>query len=111
MAVTAKFCANRSVGSTPTFASALVTLGEDPAYVMAQLGHTDAGFTLSVYARTMRRRDGERELLGAVWEGNVSTLADLERYRSRGGGGREAALPWAARRAPSAQAARNGRLG
>lgn len=46
-----------------TFASVLVALGEDPAYVMSQLGHTDAGFTLSVYAGAMRRRDGERDAL------------------------------------------------
>lgn len=41
----------------------LVALGEDPAYVMAQMGHTQAGFTLSVYARAMRRRDGDRDAL------------------------------------------------
>lgn len=46
-----------------TFASVLVALGEDPAYLMAQMGHTHAGFTLSVYARAMRRRDGGRDAL------------------------------------------------
>ena len=42
-----------------TFASVLVALGEDPAYVMAQLGHTDASFTLSVYARDAAQRRGQ----------------------------------------------------
>ena len=49
-----------------TFASVLVGLGDDPAYVMAQIGHTHAGFTLSVYARAMRRRDGDRDALRAL---------------------------------------------
>jgi len=33
-----------------TFASILFVRGEDPPYVMAQLGHTDPAFTLRVYA-------------------------------------------------------------
>ena len=49
-----------------TFASLLAACGEDPAYVMAQLGHTDPKFTLRVYTHLMRRRDGERERLRAL---------------------------------------------
>jgi len=30
-------------------------IGEDPAFVMSQLGHTDPAFTLRVYAHAMRR--------------------------------------------------------
>jgi integrase len=52
-----------------TFASILVALGEDPAYVMAQMGHADPKLTLSVYAREMRRKDGERERLRALVAG------------------------------------------
>lgn len=52
-----------------TFASILVALGEDPAYVMAQMGHTDPTLTLRVYAQQMRRRDGERERLRALVNG------------------------------------------
>lgn len=52
-----------------TFASILTALGRDPAYVMAQLGHTDPAFTLRVYAHAMRRGDGEREALRALVEG------------------------------------------
>jgi integrase len=46
-----------------TFASILVACGEDPASVMAQLGHTDPKFTLRVYTHVMRRDRGERARL------------------------------------------------
>ena len=52
-----------------TFASLLVALGNDPASVMAQLGHTDPAFTLRVYTHVMRRAPGERERLRALVEG------------------------------------------
>jgi integrase len=52
-----------------TFASILVALGEDPAYVIGQLGHTDPTLTLRIYAREMARRDGERDRLRALVEG------------------------------------------
>jgi integrase len=51
-------------GLRHTFASILVALGEDPRYVMDQLGHTDPNFTLRLYTNAMSRRDdGERERL------------------------------------------------
>lgn len=53
-----------------TFASLLFAIGESPPYVMGQLGHTTAGFTLAVYARQMDRRDGEPERLKALVEGS-----------------------------------------
>jgi hypothetical protein len=49
-----------------TFASILVALGNDPAYVMGQLGHTDPAFTLRVYSHMMRRDAGERDRLRAL---------------------------------------------
>ncbi len=52
-----------------TFASILVALGEDPRYVMGQLGHTDPAFTLRLYTHAMRRDDGERERLRALVQG------------------------------------------
>jgi integrase len=52
-----------------TFASLLVALGNDAAYVMAQLGHTDPAFTLRVYTHIMRRDPGERERLRTLVEG------------------------------------------
>jgi hypothetical protein len=36
---------------------------------MSQLGHTDAGFTLRVYAHAMRRDEGDKERLKALVEG------------------------------------------
>ena len=53
-----------------TFTSILFVRGEDPAYVMAQLGHTDAAFTLRVYAHAMRRDGDDREALRALVEGD-----------------------------------------
>lgn len=52
-----------------TFASILVACGEDPASVMAQLGHTDPKFTLRVYTHLMRRDPAERARLRALVEG------------------------------------------
>lgn len=52
-----------------SFASLLVALGNDPAYVMAQLGHTDPAFTLRVYTHQMRRGDDEKARLRALVEG------------------------------------------
>lgn len=47
----------------------LVALGWDPARVMRALGHTTAGFTLSVYAAAMDWADGEADRLRALVEG------------------------------------------
>lgn len=53
-----------------SFASLLVALGNDPAYVMGQLGHTDPAFTLRVYTHMMRRSPEERERLRALVDGH-----------------------------------------
>jgi integrase len=52
-----------------TFASVLVAIGKDPAYVMQALGHTDPAFTLRVYAHVMRFSDDDRARLKALVEG------------------------------------------
>ncbi|MBW8059846.1 MAG: tyrosine-type recombinase/integrase [Solirubrobacterales bacterium] len=52
-----------------TFASVLIACGEDPASVMAQLGHTDPGFTLRVYTHAMSRDPGERARLKGLVAG------------------------------------------
>jgi integrase len=49
-----------------TFASILFELGESAPSVMAQLGHTDANFTLKVYSHVMNRDAGARERLRAL---------------------------------------------
>ena len=64
------------LGITPhklrhTFASILVAIGKDPAYVMQQLGHTDPAFTLRVYAHAIRRSEEERARLKALVHGHV----------------------------------------
>jgi integrase len=68
-----------------TFASVLAACGEDPAYVMAQLGHTDPRFTLRVYTHVMSRREGERERL----EDLVSGVDWAEMGRNRPDGSME----------------------
>ena len=66
-----------------TFASLLVACGEDPAYVMAQMGHTDPAFTLRVYAHAMRRDDEARARLKALLEGaDWAPLGTDERQRA-----------------------------
>ena len=42
------------------FASWLVAEGADPAYVMAQLGHTDPQMTLGLYAKALKSKRGRR---------------------------------------------------
>ncbi len=54
-----------------TFTSLLVALGEDPASVMAALGHTDPKFTLRVYTHLMRRDPTERARLKALVDGDA----------------------------------------
>jgi integrase len=56
-----------------TFASILVACGDDPASVMAQLGHTDPRFTLKVYTHMMRRDPEERARLKAYVNDAIQT--------------------------------------
>ena len=48
------------------FASILLMIGEDPAFVMSQMGHTDSAFTLRVYTHAMRRDEGAKERMKAI---------------------------------------------
>jgi integrase len=57
-------------GLRHTFASILVALGEDPRYVMGQLGHTDPAFTLRLYTHSMRRDDDEPTRLAMLVRGD-----------------------------------------
>jgi integrase len=62
-----------------TFASVLVACGEDPASVMAQLGHTDPKFTLRVYTHVMRRDPAERRRLKVlVYGDDADAVAEIE---------------------------------
>lgn len=67
-----------------TFASILVAIGEDPVYVMGQLGHTDPAFTLKVYAQQMTSRNGERESIKELVQGgNWAELGRNDAQSSR----------------------------
>jgi integrase len=57
------------------FASTLIACGEDPASVMAQIGHTDPKFTLRVYTHMMRRSPEERARLKALVRGDQGSQA------------------------------------
>jgi integrase len=59
-----------------TFASVLVALGEDPASVMAALGHTDPKFTLRVYTHLMRRESAERARLKAFVDRGAAAMTE-----------------------------------
>lgn len=54
--------------------------GEDPASVMAQLGHTDPKFTLRVYTHMMRRGPAERGRLKALVKGEMIEAAELATF-------------------------------
>lgn len=49
-----------------TFASILIAIGVDPVSAKDELGHTDAAFTLRVYAQVMRRDPGANSRLRAL---------------------------------------------
>ncbi len=57
-----------------TFASVLYALGENPAVVMAEMGHTNPSMALAVYASAMRRDEQGNARLAALVEGRE--LAD-----------------------------------
>lgn len=54
-----------------TSCSLLYALGETPPVVMAEMGHTDPGLALKVYAQAMRRGEDEQAQLRALVEGDV----------------------------------------
>ena len=64
-----------------TFASLLFALGRPAPIVMEQLGHTDAKLTLRIYARAMRRGEGEtkrlREIVGDTSEVQLTPAPDV----------------------------------
>jgi integrase len=48
-----------------TFASLLYALGESPPVVMQEMGHTDPGLALRIYAQAIRRDDKQQRELAA----------------------------------------------
>ena len=61
-----------------SFASVAYALGEDPPTVMAEMGHTTPALALAVYARAMRRDDGEKARLRALVDG-AGVAVDMPR--------------------------------
>jgi integrase len=49
-----------------TYASLALAAGDDPRFVMGQLGHTDARFTLSVYAQILQRKRTDKALIQSL---------------------------------------------
>ena len=58
-----------------TFASLLIAIGKDPAYVMGQMGHTDPTVTLGLYAKVMSVGEDDRDRLRALVGANYLALA------------------------------------
>ena len=58
-----------------TFGSLLIALGRDPAYAMAQMGHTSPTMTLGLYAQVMNVAEADRERLRSLVEGDYLALA------------------------------------
>jgi len=62
-------------GLRRSFASWLVAEGEDPAYVMQQLGHTDATMTLGLYAKALKSKRRRPHARRAVDTSEWASLA------------------------------------
>ncbi len=56
---------HRPARSCDRYASLRISCGDDPVYVTTQLGHTEVGFSMSFYARAVKRRG---RLSGALLE-------------------------------------------
>jgi hypothetical protein len=59
-------------------------IGETSPVVMAELGHTDPGLALKIYAHAMRRDDGENDRLRALVEGAPLAVMAGFRHHQRG---------------------------
>lgn len=58
-----------------TFASLLIAIGKDPAYVMKQMGHTSPTMTLGLYAQVMDVAEADRGRLRALVDGGYLAVA------------------------------------
>jgi integrase len=67
-----------------TFASLLYAIGEPPPVVMAEMGHTDPGLALRIYAQAMRRDDAENERLRALIYGDLLPARSVQDQREAG---------------------------
>ncbi|HTA33044.1 MAG TPA: site-specific integrase [Solirubrobacteraceae bacterium] len=58
-----------------TFASLLIAVGKDHAYVMRQMGHTSPTMTLGLYAQVMDTAEANRKALRALVDGGYLAVA------------------------------------
>ncbi len=58
-----------------TYASWLIALGEDPAFVMGQLGHTDPAMTLGLYARALKSKRRRSTSTRSAYSTDAAPLA------------------------------------
>jgi len=66
-----------------TFCSLLYALGESPPVVMDEMGHTDPGLALKVYAQSMRRGEDEAaQLRGLVESGVLANSGQRDENRA-----------------------------
>ncbi len=77
-----------------TFASLLYLRGENPVYVMHQMGHTDPKLALRIYTKVMgeQRRRGPGARLVGVLDGATWIEAGAERSTNGAGAIESAAL-------------------
>lgn len=61
-----------------TFCALLYEAGASPAYVMAQMGHTDASLALEVYAKVMERQRDTGERMDALLRGGYRVATGSE---------------------------------
>ena len=60
--------------------SLALTAGRDPRWVMGQLGHTDARFTLSVYAQVMQRQRVDYDVLWSLRRNETDETWHFRQY-------------------------------
>jgi hypothetical protein len=70
-------------GLRRSFASLLYAIGEPPPVGMAELGHTDPGLAMAIYAHAMRRDEHENDRLHALvnghqWAPEPASVSDLD---------------------------------
>jgi hypothetical protein len=76
-----------------TCASLAAEAGVDPARTAAQLGHTDARFTLKVYTDVTNRRENPSERIGSLISGHSGTGATMNGHSNGNGADLESANP------------------
>jgi integrase len=67
-----------------TFCALLYEAGASPAYVMAQMGHTDASLALEIYSKVMDRKRDTGARMDALVRGTEWALTGTSEPEARG---------------------------